>query len=84
MKQALATKTINKANSFTGPESDGFKRYMALPRNVSLNMKIAHHLAGKPDNTFTQTVAVFLVVCRSQNIALGYWLTCKRGSNYDF
>jgi hypothetical protein len=59
MKQALATKTINKANRFTGPESDGFKRYMALPRNVSLNMKIAHHLAGKPDNTFTQTVADF-------------------------
>ncbi len=57
---ALADRVIATANALIGPESKGFKRYMALPCKVASNMKTAHYLAGKPDSHFTQTVAHFL------------------------
>lgn len=58
-KTAVATKVIHKSNSFSGSESQGFKRYMALPRKAAFNMKKGHYLRGCSDHTFTKTVADF-------------------------
>lgn len=56
-KLAVATKTINKANTIIGPESIGFKRYMALPKRVALSLKITHYAEGLPSNSFVNRIS---------------------------
>ena len=58
-KKALATKIINRANSATGEESFGFKRYAALTVKMSRNLALSHYVSGKEDNTFIQTTVKF-------------------------
>lgn len=60
MNNTTATKILNKANGLVGPESVGFKRYMALPNAVALNLQKAYGVANNFDMTnFTKTIADF-------------------------
>lgn len=56
MEKDQANKIIEKSKSYSGHESFGFKRYMALPDEAALNMKKAHLIEGEELSTFVKRV----------------------------
>ncbi len=58
-KKAIATKALKKFNTLKGPESEGFKRYLALPQNMSFALALSHEASGHPANTLIATIRSF-------------------------
>jgi hypothetical protein len=55
--KALATKITAKVESWEGPESKGFVRWMSLSDKIRKKLMIDHIVSGQPSQTFPlQTV----------------------------
>jgi hypothetical protein len=77
MNAATITKTLAKLKSDTGPESFGFKRYLALPQHVRAKLHTAHYVETGSTNAHDRIVTFFTGLTEQEYVS---WLQFNAGA----